>query len=143
MKIQEKLIVAFIMCWAFLSVSPDVTAQKALLSRAVKDSAIAGGMKQIATEQSLHYSKNILTQDFDFQLMPVSEGKFSINFAPNIKDIVSIKVYDIIGNVLFEEKVKVRGSYSRQVDLSTLKTNFFIVEIRNEEHNKTKSIVAS
>ncbi len=100
-------------------------------------------MKPTLAEQRVRYAKDILTRDFDFQLAAVAEGKFSINFSDNIKEEFSIKVYDIIGNLLYEEKVKVRGNYSQQIDLSKLKTNFFIVEIKNAVFNKTKSIVAS
>lgn len=125
-----------------MSVSNEIHAQQALISRAVHDTTMLETKQKIA-EQNLRYSKSILTKDFDFQLTPVSEGKFAINFAPNTKDIVSIRIYDIIGNVLYEEEVNVRGNASRQIDLSMLKTNFFIVEIKNEQYNKTKSIVTS
>lgn len=129
-----------LLCCAALLLCMEAAAQNALLKRAVKDT---GNMKPTLAEQRVRYAKDILTRDFDFQLAAVAEGKFSINFSDNIKEEFSIKVYDIIGNLLYEEKVKVRGNYSQQIDLSKLKTNFFIVEIKNAVFNKTKSIVAS
>ena len=142
MKIKEKLTSIFVVGGFILAAAPTVFGQNALLSRAIEDTTISKNTPKIA-EQGLNYSKGILTKDFDFKLTPVSEGKFSINFSDDIKDQVSIKVYDIIGNTLYEESVRVKGSSSRQIDLSKLKTNFFIVEIKNEKFNKTKSIVAS
>lgn len=138
MKTKEKLAFIFVLLCTFLSIS--TYAQKALLSRAIKDTAILNEKSQLA-EQNLRYSKAILTKDFDFKLTSVSEGKFSIDFPNDIKEVVSIKVYDIIGNILYEKKVKIKGSRPQQIDLSLKKTNFFIVEIRNEEFNKTKRIV--
>jgi len=94
-------------------------------------------------ETNLKYSKGLLNRDFDFELKPISHGKFKLNMLQNTKAMVSIKVYDIIGNLLYEENVRIRGSYAKEFDLSSLKTKFFIVEVGNENFNKTKSIVAS
>lgn len=94
-------------------------------------------------EPGIHYTHKILNNEFDFYLQAVSEGKFSINFFNHHKEAVSIKVYDIIGNVLYESNVKLKGNASQQIDLSQLKTSFFIVEIKNGRFNKVKSIVAS
>lgn len=116
-------------------------AQRALLSRAINDSISL--QKRKVPEPSVHYPREILNSDFDFQLQTVSEGKFAINFFNHNKEVVSIKVYDIIGNVLYEDNIRVKGNASQQIDLSRLKTSFFIVEIKNGQFNKVKSIVAS
>lgn len=94
-------------------------------------------------ETNLKYSKNLLNQDFDFELNPLAQGKFSLNMLQDTKAMVSIKVYDIIGNLVYEENVKIRGSFQKEFDLSFLKTKFFIVEVGNKDFNKTKSIVVS
>ena len=94
-------------------------------------------------ESHLRYSNAVLNQDFDFQLKALSHGKFELNVLQDTKAMVSIKVYDVIGNLLYEENVKIRGSFAKEYDLSELKTRFFIVEIGNESFNKTKSIVAT
>jgi len=94
-------------------------------------------------ETHLRYSKSVLNRDFDFELKAVSQGKFKLNILQDTKAMVSIKVYDVIGNLLYVENVKIRGSFAKEFDLSELKTRFFIVEIGNESFNKTKSIVAT
>lgn len=94
-------------------------------------------------ENRVRYTRNILQQSFDFQLQPVSPGKFEINIVGNQQRNLSIKVYDIIGNLLYEdEDVRIRGFLRKELDLSDYKSNFFIIEIGNQEVNKTKSIVA-
>ncbi len=142
MKIKDKLAAIFLLLWGFLAFCNHTWAQDALLYRAIQDTTILENKPKI-NEQNLHYSKGILTKDFDFKLTPVAEGKFAISFPNDVKDIVSIKVYDIIGNTLYENKIRIKGNLSQQIDLSKLKTNFFIVEIKNDQYNKTKSIVAS
>ena len=91
----------------------------------------------------IRYSKSVLNKDFDFELKAVAQGKFKLNILQDTKAMVSIKVYDVIGNLLYVENVKIRGSFAKEFDLSELKTRFFIVEIGNESFNKTKSIVAT
>ena len=108
----------------------------------VQDTSIQEANRTI-NETNLKYSKNLLNQNFDFELSPVAQGKFSLNMLHDTKAMVSIKVYDIIGNLLYEENVKIRGSFKKEFDLSSLKTKFFIVEVGNKDFNKTKSIVVS
>jgi hypothetical protein len=94
------------------------------------------------SETPIRYSRSLLNRNFDFELKPVARGKFKVNILNGAKTRVSIKVYDLIGNLLYEEKVRIRDSFVKELDLSELKTNFFIVEIGNNSFNKTKSIVA-
>lgn len=93
-------------------------------------------------ENRLRSSRSLLNQNFDFHLEPVSEGKFQINITGDMRAVMDIKVYDIIGNLLYEDRVPVRGFLQKELDLSSYKSNFFIVEISNQDENKTKSIVA-
>lgn len=108
----------------------------------VQDTSIQENTTKV-NETKLKYSKNPLNQEFDFELSSLDQGKFSLNVLHDTKAMVSIKVYDIIGNLLYEENVRIRGSFKKEFDLSTLKTKFFIVEVGNKEFNKTKSIVVS
>lgn len=108
----------------------------------LQDTSIQESTTKI-NETKLKYSKNPLNQDFDFELNPLDQGKFSLNVLHDTKAMVSIKVYDIIGNLIYEENVRIRGSFKKEFDLSSLKTKFFIVEVGNKEFNKTKSIVVS
>lgn len=96
----------------------------------------------IPLENRVRYSRNILTQSFDFQLETISPGKFQINITGGSRTDMSIKVYDVIGNLLYEDDVRIRGFLQKELDLSDYKSNFFIIRIGNDEVNKTKSIVA-
>ena len=93
-------------------------------------------------ENRMNYSHSILNQSFDFRLEPISDGKFEINITGNPRTDLEIRIYDVIGNLLYEDAVKIRGFLRKELDLSDYKSNFFIIEIGNEDVNKTKSIVA-
>lgn len=93
-------------------------------------------------ENRIQYTRNVLNQSFDFQLQPVSPGKFQIDIKGGLRTDLSIRVYDVIGNLLYEDDVRIRGFLRKELDLSDFKSNFFIIEIGNNEVNKTKSIVA-
>ena len=94
------------------------------------------------TENQIDYPAEILRHELDLQLTPVSEGKFEVNIASRAKGFIFIKVYDVIGNLLHEEKVRVRGNFQQVLDLSDHASKFFIIEVGNDEFNMTKSIVA-
>ncbi len=97
----------------------------------------------VITEKQVNYPDKILREELDFELTPVSEGKFKLNLTTQTKGFYFIKIYDVIGNLLYERKVRVRGNFQQVLDMSEHTTNFFIIEIGNEEFNKTKSIVAT
>ncbi len=94
------------------------------------------------TEKQIDYPAEILRHELDLQLTPVSDGKFEVNIASRSKGLIFIKVYDVIGNLLHEEKVRVRGNFQQVLDLSDHASKFFIIEVGNDEFNMTKSIVA-
>ena len=95
------------------------------------------------SEKQINYPDDVLREELDFNLVPVSEGKFRLNINSQTKGVFFIKVYDVIGNLLYEQKVQVRGNFQQELDMSEHTTNFFIIEVGNEEFNKTKSIVAT
>ena len=95
------------------------------------------------SERQISYPGRVLREELDFKLTPVSKGKFKLNVTTRSKAPLLVKIYDVIGNLLYEQEVRVRGSFELELDMSTHTTNFFIVEIGNEEFNKTKSIVAT
>ena len=94
------------------------------------------------TEKQIAYPAEILRHELDLQLTPVSDGKFEVNIASRSKGLIFIKVYDVIGNLLHEEQVRVRGNFQQVLDLSGHASKFFIIEVGNDEFNMTKSIVA-
>ena len=80
-------------------------------------------------ETKLKYSRVPLNEDFDFVLEAVDRGKFTLNIPQDTQAPLVIKVYDIIGNLLYQETIRVRGSFEKEFDLSLYENQLFIVEV--------------
>jgi hypothetical protein len=90
-------------------------------------------------EKKVSYA-SIITSNFDFDLTPTSDGKFNLSFYNPYQKDISIKVYDIIGNLVMEEKINMQGRFKKEYDLSSYNTKLFIVEVGSSKYNLTKRI---
>lgn len=97
----------------------------------------------VMNEQQISYPDEVLREELDFRLTPVSEGKFKLDIRTRTKGFFFVKVYDVIGNLLYEEQVRVRGRFQQELDMSKYDSKLFIIEVGNDELNRTKSIVAT
>ncbi|MCC5919775.1 MAG: hypothetical protein LAT68_00145 [Cyclobacteriaceae bacterium] len=92
-------------------------------------------------EEKLKYSKDILDKDFDFELKRIKDNKkFELSFRNSEERQMRVKIYDILGNLLHEEELFVRGSYSKEFDVSKFSADVFVIEVGGAKYNKTKSI---
>lgn len=97
---------------------------------------------QVQGDGELKYPKKLLVNpDFDFKLKSTQKGKFILSFYKNQDKALTVKIYDITGNLVLQETVSDNGSFSKEYDLSYYKPKFFIVEVGSSEYNKTKSII--
>lgn len=94
----------------------------------------------IAPENSFKFGNS--SQSLSFNLKPIATRKFSVSFQNRNHSNVAVKIYDVIGNLIIEEKVIGSGYFYKEYDLSFYKTNLFIIEVGNSKYNKTKSLVA-
>lgn len=99
-------------------------------------------MKSIEKEGRVNYSKKLLVNpEFDFKLKKTETGKFTISFYKENNKSTTIKIYDIIGNLIKQETVSKSGLFTKEYDLSYYNPKFFIVEAGSSEYNKTKSVI--
>ncbi len=56
--------------------------------------------------------------------------------------MTKIKVYDIVGNLIVEDKIVPEESKVKSFDFSHVNSHLFVVEVGNSKYNKTKSIYA-
>lgn len=97
---------------------------------------------QLNKDGEIRYPKKILVNpDFDFKLKSTQKGKFILSFYKNQSKSITIKIYDLTGNLVLQESVSENGSFSKEYDLSYYKPNFFVVEVGSSQYNKTKSII--
>ena len=91
-------------------------------------------------ERTLKFSLSLLNKDFQPSLNTVDIRKFNVQFPNNGKKEVTIKVYDIIGNLILVDRSIILSNYEKTFDMSKFDSNVFIVEINNGESTRTRSI---
>lgn len=125
--------VLFLFLFLMLSVTTIVAQDKA------KDAAVK---QSITKDGGIHYPKKLLVNpDFDFKLKKVEKGIFAVSFYNDSDKAITIKIYDIIGNLVKQETISEKGSITKEYDLSYYNPRFFIVEAGSSQYNKTKSII--
>ncbi len=104
-----------------------------------KDSVEIESMEK---EGRVNYPKKLLVNpEFDFKLKKTETGKFTISFYKENDKSTTIKIYDLIGNLIKQETVSKSGLFTKEYDLSYYNPKFFIVEAGSSEYNKTKSVI--
>ncbi|HET8859836.1 hypothetical protein [Marivirga sp.] len=104
-----------------------------------KDSVRVDGVEK---DGRFNYPKKLLVNtEFDFKLKKTGTGKFTIRFYKENEKAITIKIYDLIGNLIKQETVSESGLFNKEYDLSYYNPKFFIVEAGSSEYNKTKSVI--
>jgi hypothetical protein len=104
-----------------------------------KDTVTVESLKK---DGGVNYPKKLLVNpDFDFKLKKTEKGKFTVSFYKENDKSVTIKIYDIIGNLVKQETVSKSGLFSKEYDLTYYNPKFFIIEAGSSQYNKTKSII--
>ncbi len=128
--IKKLLLTLFLACL----VSSAFAQQKA------KDSV---AVEKTSGDGNVNYSKKLLSNEkMDFKLSKTGSGQFLVSFYNNERKPIVIKIYDITGNLVKQETVVEKGSFSKEYNLSYYKPSFFVVEVGNSKYNRTKSIMA-
>ena len=98
--------------------------------------------EQVEKDGNVNYPKKLLVNpDFDFKLKKSAAGKFIVSFYKEDEKPVTIKIFDLLGNLVVQETVNQSGPYSKEYNLSYYKPKFFVVEAGSSQYNKTKSII--
>lgn len=112
------------------------------LSHAQESSRDSVRLESFEKEGRVSYSKKLLVNpEFDFKLKKTETGKFTISFYKENDKSTTIKIYDLIGNLIKQETVSESGLFNKEYDLSYYNPKFFIVEAGSSEYNKTKSVI--
>lgn len=99
-------------------------------------------VESIERDGRVNYPKKLLVNpEFDFKLKKTEAGKFTISFYKENNKSTTIKIYDLIGNLIKQETVSKSGIFTKEYDLSYYNPKFFVVEAGSSEYNKTKSII--
>ena len=100
-------------------------------------------VEKVKGDGEVAYPKKLLVHEkLDFKLSKTQSGSFIVSFYNNESKPVVVKIYDITGNLVKQETVVQKGSFSKEYNLAYYKPSFFVVEVGNSKYNRTKSIMA-
>jgi hypothetical protein len=82
------------------------------------------------------------TEAVDFTIYPnPTSSDFNLLYEASINELATIKVFDITGKLMSEEKVnQTEGNNKFTIETSTLQTGLYIVELRNSEGIQTQRL---
>ncbi|WKK76966.2 hypothetical protein QYS49_06925 [Marivirga salinae] len=124
------LLILFLFCFALS------------ISHAQESSSDSVQIESVEKEGRVSYPKKLLVNpEFDFKLKKTETGKFTLSFYKENDKSTTIKIYDLIGNLIKQETVSKSGLFTKEYDLSYYNPKFFIVEAGSSEYNKTKSVI--
>lgn len=98
--------------------------------------------KRTSIETEVSFPSDLSRERVTFDLQPEGIRKFSIVLDKKSKVITKVKVFDTLGNLLFEDKIMPADGYIKSYDLTHLQSQLFVVEVGNSKYNITKSIYA-
>ena len=95
---------------------------------------------------SSQYATNVLSnQEFefkDFALYPnPNNGSFKISFKPEKNDDIVIKILDISGRSIYNKTFQNSGLFEQELQLNTISSGIYFVNIENGENKMVKRIV--
>ncbi|GGF16227.1 T9SS type A sorting domain-containing protein [Echinicola rosea] len=95
------------------------------------------------SENNITFPKNLNKPDVDFNLKSTGSKKFKIILEDDVQNNTSVKIFDIIGNLIMEDTIKPKDGKQKNYDFSHISSELFVVEVGNSKYNKTKSIYAN
>lgn len=97
----------------------------------------------ISSTNSLVDSVSDRSESVDFEVQTISKNRFRISFNNNSGRSVFVKIYDVIGNLIRHEKINRKGKFRKDYDLSNTRTDFYVIEVGNENNSITKRLFPS
>ena len=113
-----------------------------LLSLSVsKDQKSDGGLEgeSITPERSLNYNKNLLGKKLEYDLLPEDKG-FKLKFINKPEDYLNIKIFDVIGNLILTESVKMPESSEKIYYFEESENRVYVVKVESGNQNLVKKI---
>lgn len=94
-------------------------------------------------ETELRFPRELHAAEVNFNLQPTGNRKFKIILDEKSKELTNVKVFDILGNLILEDKIGPSDGLQKNYDFSSINSQLFVVEVGNAKYNKTKSIYAN
>ncbi|MFD2033466.1 hypothetical protein ACFSKL_01630 [Belliella marina] len=98
--------------------------------------------KRTKVEAEISFPADLNRERVSFDLKADGIKKFSIVLDKKPVEITKVKVFDTLGNLLFEDRIMPDDDIKKSYDLSHIQSQLFVVEVGNSKYNITKSIYA-
>ncbi|WP_245189535.1 hypothetical protein [Lunatimonas salinarum] len=93
-------------------------------------------------ETEISFPKDLSTPEVKFNLQLTGSRKFKIVLDEVSNELTNVRVFDILGNLILEDKIMPKDGLQKNYDFSGTNSQLFVVEVGNAKYNKTKSIYA-
>lgn len=94
-------------------------------------------------ETEISFPKDLNTPIVNFNLKSMGNKKFKLILDKPNNQLTDIKIFDILGNLILQDKLKPADGQQKSYDFTHLSSKIFVVEVGNAKYNKTKSIYAN
>ncbi len=99
------------------------------------------GIKNMSTiENKLSFKENLSQNKLEYQLKPISNGRFKLVFINHPTEYVHIKIYDIIGNLILSEENKYSLDSEIEYNFNETNNKIYVVKVESGEENLTKKV---
>jgi hypothetical protein len=92
--------------------------------------------KMIQTEQQIGARMDSL----DFEVKVTKHRRFLLSFYKKQASDIFIKIYDVLGNLVHQERVSKKGKFKKEYDLSGYKTELYVIEVSDNNSAKAKRL---
>jgi hypothetical protein len=111
---------------------------------AVSDENNLNSAQYSAASAALHRDTDSLPRSadnrVDFQVQTVSRHRLRISFNNNSGNSIFVKIYDVIGNLIRQEKIDKKGKFKKDYDLSNAPTDYYVIEVGDKEFSTVKRL---
>ncbi len=94
-------------------------------------------------ETEISFPRDLHTPEIKFNLRSTGNKKFILILDEKSNQLTNVKVFDILGNLILEDKLRPEDGIHKSYDFSSINSQLFVVEVGNAKYNKTKSIYAN
>ncbi len=99
-----------------------------------------GSIYSLPVENNISYNQSLKQKSLDYDLEPIAEGTFKLIFVNRPSDYVSIKIYDIIGNLILQEDHKYALSSEIEYNLNENNGKIYVVKVEAGDDNLIKKV---
>lgn len=94
-------------------------------------------------ETEISFPRDLHIPEVKFDLRSTGNKKFTLVLDEKSYQLTNVKVFDILGNLILEDKIRPEDGTQKNYDFSSINSHLFVVEVGNAKYNKTKSIYAN